>query len=385
MHRRWLLIGGSVAVSLLAAVALVVAARARLDADLAAREAAALEELAAFAAQTEDTADDGAAPSTTAPDSPPASLAPMPADTAPALVPGELLVVQRIPGDAYGTLAVVEPDGSRRPVEGLEDERCDRVHAGGGVLVCVRSDTAFGAPAAGTATIRSLDDPTRPEIDWFPTGLPSRARVAPDGSRFAVTSFVTGHSYLAVGEFSTETVISTPRLGPGTVWGDAIEVRPDAERYRAVDGNWWGVTFVPGQPDAVYATYGSGGVAEVLRVDAATGIAEPALPLGACPSVSPDGRYVVFKRRVEGASAPRSLIVRDLRSGEEWELGETRFVDDQVEWLDDDTVLYAMNRDDATLVQPVADVWAVDVAPGAVPSVLVPFAASPARYLDTRA
>lgn len=380
-HRRWALIGGSVAVSLLAAVLLVLAARARLETDLAAREAAALEELAAFSAAGEDGAD------TAPPSSAPTTTLITATDTvttAPALVPGELLVVQRIPGDAYGSLVVVEPDGTRRPVDGLEDERCDRVHAGGGVLVCVRSDAAIGMPASGTATIRSLDEPSRPRIDWFSTGLPSRARVAPDGSRFAVTSFVTGHSYLAVGEFATETVISAPRLGPGTLWSDAIEVRPSSERYRAVDGNWWGVTFVPGQPDAVYATYGSGGVAEVLRIDATTGVASPELPRGSCPSVSPDGRYVVFKRPVEGAPAPRSLIVRDLRSGEEWELGETRYVDDQVEWLDEDTVVYAVNRDDATIVQPVADVWAVDVAPGAVPSVLVPYAASPTRYLDTR-
>ena len=381
--RRWALIGGSVAVSLLAAVLLVLAARARMEDDLAAREAAALEELAAFTAAGEP-APPTSAPTTTV-STATVSTATDTAATDPALLPGDLLVVQRIPGDAYGTLAVIEPDGTRRPVEGLEDERCDRVHAGGGVLVCLRSDASIGMPAAGTATIRSLDEPARPEIDWFPTGLPSRARVAPDGSRFAVTSFVTGHSYLAVGEFSTETVVSTPRLGPDTLWDDAIEVRPSSERYRAVDGNWWGVTFIPGQPDAVYATYGSGGVAEVLRIDAATGVATPELPRGSCPSVSPDGRYVVFKRPVEGAPAPRSLIVRDLRSGEEWELGETRYVDDQVEWLDEDTVVYAVNRDDATLVQPVADVWAVDIDPGAVPSVLVPYAASPTRYLDDRA
>ena len=116
--------------------------------------------------------------------------------------------------------------------------------------------------------------------------------------------------------------------------------------------------------------------------DLATMTAAPAGFTGTCPSVSPDGTHIAFKRRLPGSDLPR-LMVRDLRSGEEWVLGEAGFVDDQVEWLDDDTVIYAMPRDDAR-IQPATDIWALDIAPDARPDLLVPFAAAPAIYRDSR-
>ena len=52
-----------------------------------------------------------------------------------------------------------------------------------------------------------------------------------------------------------------------------------------------------------------------------------------CPSLSPDETRVAFKRR-QGDNW--RLHVLDLDTGREYPLAETRSVDDQVEWLDDD-------------------------------------------------
>lgn len=65
----------------------------------------------------------------------------------------------------------------------------------------------------------------------------------------------------------------------------------------------------------------------------------------------------------------------DLASGQETRLeGETRSVDDQVAWLDDDTVIYGLPRPD----QPGAsDVWTLPIHGGESPELLVENAWSP--------
>jgi protease II len=94
-----------------------------------------------------------------------------------------------------------------------------------------------------------------------------------------------------------------------------------------------------------------------------------------CPSVSPDGTHVAYK--VAGKGDPHwTFAVLDLTTGEETLLsGETRNVDDQAEWLDDDTLLYGMPRED----EPgVTDVWALDTHADATPELLIEQAWSPA-------
>ncbi len=80
-----------------------------------------------------------------------------------------------------------------------------------------------------------------------------------------------------------------------------------------------------------------------------------------CPSLSPDERHVAYKKRDVRDGATWTLAVLDLRSGIETTLGETRSVDDQVEWLDEHTLLYGLPRED----EPgTSDVYALDIAEG---------------------
>jgi len=61
-----------------------------------------------------------------------------------------------------------------------------------------------------------------------------------------------------------------------------------------------------------------------------------------CPSLSPDGRRIAFKKRHD---RQWQMSVLELASGRETPLAETRGVDDQVEWLDDRRILYGLQGD----------------------------------------
>jgi hypothetical protein len=56
--------------------------------------------------------------------------------------------------------------------------------------------------------------------------------------------------------------------------------------------------------------------------------------------------------------------------------GDTRSVDDQVEWLDDSTLLNGLPRGDTEATT--SDVWSVPADGGSAPMVLIPHASSPA-------
>ncbi len=58
-------------------------------------------------------------------------------------------------------------------------------------------------------------------------------------------------------------------------------------------------------------------------------------------------------------------------------LAETRHVDDQVEWLDDTAILYALPDPSAPTVR-VTDIWQVPADGDGEPSLLLPHAFSPA-------
>jgi Tol biopolymer transport system component len=62
-----------------------------------------------------------------------------------------------------------------------------------------------------------------------------------------------------------------------------------------------------------------------------------------CPSLSPDGTRIAFKKRTGSATTPWHLTVLDLRTMRETPLGEQRSVDDQAEWLGDGRVLYGVD------------------------------------------
>lgn len=269
-------------------------------------------------------------------------------------------------GPTYGRLGVVplsRPDGPRA----LLPQQCLRVYATATAGVCL--DAKPGLLPGYRALFLDASLSTGREVPLI--GIPSRARLSPDGTLAATTAFVEGHSY-ADGGFSTATVVYDSRSGRTFGNLEDFSVFRAGNRYRASDINVWGVTFV--DRDRFYATVASG---------KATWLAEGSLSRRElrtladgveCPSISPDGTKVVYKKRVSGEPVTWRLHVLDVASGRDAALAETRNVDDQAEWLDDRRVLYSLPRDSGDET----DVWVVPADGSGRSRVLVPRAWSPA-------
>lgn len=204
--------------------------------------------------------------------------------------------------------------------------------------MCLRADRGFLTTFEALVFDRDLEITERIGL----AGTPSRVRVAPGGELAAATVFVTGHSYADAG-FSTQTTLID--LDDGDVIADLevdFTVERNGETWREIDFNFWGVTFV--DDDRFYATLGTGGDAHLVEGGIAARRMRVLEPDVECPSLAPDGTRLAFKRRGETANgAARWRIgVLDLTTREVTILAEERSVDDQVAWLDDETVMYGL-------------------------------------------
>ncbi len=276
-----------------------------------------------------------------------------------------LAFVNRVPGDEYGLVGYIDPNGERHITE-LECSRLDLNEAGG---ICLSATAGLGGSGRGLLLDAGLNPSLR-----FGVNLPSRAAVSPDGSVVAWTGFSLGHSYLNPGEFATTTQLISVERSIGANLEQVFTTYRDDEVVTDVDSNFWGVTFVDG--DHFYATLGTGDGTSIVEGRVSNSRMDVVVENATCPEVSPDGRTIVAKER---RGDLMQLIAIDVETGVRRDLGETRSVEDQVEWADEDTVLYALpNLEDGTDAQPVFDVWALDVAPGSSPRMIIPFADSPA-------
>jgi hypothetical protein len=241
--------------------------------------------------------------------------------------------------------------------------RCDRVAFDAGVGLCV----ALGRGIAPVYHVRAFGADLRTHGDVKVDGIPSRARVSPDGRLGAVTMFVGGHSYADVGAFSTTTTIVDLRRGTKIATLEDFAVTRDGRRITSPDVNYWGVTFGRGD-DRFYATLATGGriylVAGSISARRMTTIHDGV----ECPSLSADGRRIVFKKRVGPGGKRWRLSVLDLETMRETPLAETRSVDDQAEWIDADHVLYALDE----------DIWTVPADGSGQPTLYARHADSPA-------
>jgi len=299
---------------------------------------------------------------------PTTALAQPPADLDALLAEPRVVFRDTTPGAGYSMLAVAalsDPAGPRVDL-GL---RCERVYATARAGVCLRARRSL----APSYELAALDDRLDPRTATPLPGPPSRARTSADGSLVATTVFLTGHSYGQVG-FSTETVIRQRGRSLGTLEGWTT-VLPDGSRLTRADRNFWGVTFSE-DDDTFFATAASGSTTWLVRGSIATRTMTALRTDAECPSLSPGGTKVAYKKRLDAGPGVWRLAVLDLTTGTETLLADTRSVDDQVEWLDEDRVLYAVPREGGT--NGTSDVW---VQPGdgtGAPAVLIPGAASPA-------
>jgi Tol biopolymer transport system component len=271
------------------------------------------------------------------------------------------------PGDGYGLVGSVplaDPSGPRT----MTDVACDRVYSTGTVSMCLRIDRGV----LTTFSANLLDANGKTTKTWPLPGIPSRTRISADSSLVAFTSFVTGAAYATVG-FSTSTHIATAS-GKDLGSLEDFSLLIDGDRTTAADRNFWGVTFGP-DDNLFYATAASGGTTWLVRGDLAKRTLTAIRQIAECPSLSPDGTRIAYKKNVSsGANAHWAIAVLDLSSNRETILPERRTMDDQVEWLNDDTLLYGLPHD-GTVGD--SDVWSIDSDGSTPPTLFIEHAWSP--------
>lgn len=222
---------------------------------------------------------------------------------------------------------------------------CERVYFAAGSGLCLARGSRFASGYG--ARVFGADLRVRGQVPV--DGVPSRARVSPDGRYGSVTMFVTGHSYADVGGFSTTTTLIDLRTARKIAELEGFTVTRDGRKVTARDVNYWGVTFTRDH-DRFYATLATGGRFYLVEGSVRARTMRTIHDGVECPSLSPDETRIAYKKRVGAGGKRWRLYVLDLTTMRETPLAETRSVDDQAEWLDDGHVLYGL--DESTWMVP---------------------------------
>ncbi len=270
-------------------------------------------------------------------------------------------------GTGYGLVASVpldDPSGARS----VSSVPCDRVYQTNEYSMCLRIDRGI----VTTFAAYLLDRNGKEIHKWALPGLPSRTRISPDSKLVAFTAFVTGEAYATVG-FATGTQISTT---DGHDYGnlETFTFTAGGAAITAADRNFWGVTFTSND-NVFYATGASGGHTWLVRGDLAKRTLTAVKETSECPSISPDGTHIAYKKNISTtATAFWSIAVLDLATGVEQVLPEKRSVDDQVEWLDNSTLLYGLPRSSQA---GDSDIWSIRADGSTAPTKFIEHAWSP--------
>ena len=260
--------------------------------------------------------------------------------------PEELQAIQNGPhliflqdvGPHYGQLALTgfDPAASSRALTTLS---CDRVYyaAGNGICLLYDSSATVQDPLAPVPTWVKLFGPDfQPRTQFTVEGIPSRARVSPDGKYATFTVFVTGHSYMDA-NMSTATVLIDAATGESLGNLEDFETWKDGQQFQAIDFNFWGVTFAQ-DSNQFYATLRTHHTTYLVQGDISARRLTVLHENVECPSLSPDGTRIAFKKFTPAGTW--QLTVLDLGTMQETPLAEKESIDDQVEWLDNGRILY---------------------------------------------
>jgi hypothetical protein len=243
------------------------------------------------------------------------------------------------------------------------DLACERVYYAGGHGICMGV-----APSGVDYDATVFDSKLQPVGKISLTGLPSRTRVSADGRYGAMTVFVTGDSYLeSPTAFSTRTTILDMSDGSQIGQLEQFDVSKDGKPFDAVDFNFWGVTFAK-DPNRFYATLGTGGEHYLVEGNVREKTMRVLRDGVECPSLSPDNKRIAYKSRIED-SDHWHLRVLDVDTLKDHNVAESHSIDDQVEWLDDDTLAYSDE----------VNVYTVPADGGGEAKLLVKDATSPVR------
>ena len=245
-----------------------------------------------------------------------------------------------------------------------KDLTCERVYYAAGNGLCL------GVAASGVEyTATTFDSKLRPLHTFTLTGLPSRARVSSDGRYGAITVFVAGDAYRgSSAAFSTRTYIVDMAAAKPIAQLEQFQVLKEGKPFEAVDFNFWGITFDPTDSNRFYATLGTGTHHYLVEGEVSTRELKVLRDGVECPSLSPDGKQIAFKSRI-GTTDTWRLKVLDVATLKDHPVAEKRSIDDQVEWLDDEALVYSNGT----------NVYTVPADGGGEAKLLIRDASSPVR------
>jgi Tol biopolymer transport system component len=247
--------------------------------------------------------------------------------------------------------------------------RCEKIYFAADKGICLtREIHSFSARTVATL----VDASFQPLPSVRTEGIPTRARISPDGRYAAFTVFVTGHSY-ADPQMSTATLLLDAATGASLGNLEEFKVLQDGKVIKSLDFNYWGVTFRQ-HSNFFYATLRTGGVNYLVHGDIKSKTVTVTYKGVECPSLSPDESRIAFKKMISRGNW--RLTVLNLTTYEEIPLAETESVDDQAEWLDNDHVLYT--RPDPAAPPPGMSIMVVSADGSGQAKVFAKGAASPA-------
>jgi hypothetical protein len=246
--------------------------------------------------------------------------------------------VDRKKQSTFGRIAVARLVDGKPGASALAGPACERVGFRVGKGLCLEVlGTQMGVDV--------LDSSLQTVHQFTLPGIPSRARVSPDGRWGGVTAFIVGHAYAAPGTFSTAATIVDMTTGKpiGNIEKN-FKVYDDGKLVNSVDRNYWGLTFAA-DGDTFYATLATGAKTWLIKGSIKARRAETIHDDVECPALSPDGTRIGFKKAVSHEPTTWRFHVLDLATGKETALSETRSIDDQIEWLDDAHLIYGDKGD----------------------------------------
>ncbi|HEY7171819.1 MAG TPA: hypothetical protein VH417_13300 [Vicinamibacterales bacterium] len=269
-------------------------------------------------------------------------------------------------GPTFGRLTIA-------PLDALDTRlpaalACERVSFAAGHGLCLHTERGVFNTHSAVLIDRALNGGASFKLD----GLPSRTRTSPDGRLGAITVFVVGDDY-AANSFSTRTTIVDLSSGDQIGELEQFTTWRNGARFKAADFNFWGVTFAK-DGSTFYASLRTGGTTFLVRGELVLRKLTVVREGAECPALSPDGRRLAYKKRVGPSPDAWRLHVLDLETNTEQILtSETRYINDQVEWLDPTHVLYGIPRRTTSIV----DVWVAPIDGSAPARVFLSEAESP--------
>jgi hypothetical protein len=217
---------------------------------------------------------------------------------------------------------------------------CERVHMVSGQGICLSGEHEAESRYYYAITFGE-DFLPRERIPL--AGPPTFARVSPNG-RYGAASVLTEPPSEEDPEAPTQTLLID--IAEGTVLGDieAFALSRNGVPFDAPERDLWGVTF-GADNDRFHATLRTAGNLYLVDGSVQGRRLDVLHPNVSAPAVSPDGTRVAYAKLVSNIGPTFRFHVLDLATMTETPLAEATSIDDQMEWLDDERLLYGLGTD----------------------------------------